>query len=161
MFEQALSGLSTINQLELLIPTSILAVMLVAISKSGFGGGLGGLGFPLMVLVLPPKLALAVFLPLTLLTDIWVIFVWRKFFIFEIIWMMVLGGMIGQLLCWVFFNYLDDKSILIFAINEMFYGTLDKPIIIDESIRLAKKFSSPDSYKFLNATLDKILKKGI
>ena len=45
MFEQALSGLSTINQLELLIPTSILAVMLVAISKSGFGGGLGGLGF--------------------------------------------------------------------------------------------------------------------
>ena len=56
---------------------------------------------------------------------------------------------------------LIDKSILIFAINEMFYGTLDKPIIIDESIRLAKKFSSPDSYKFLNATLDKILKKCI
>ena len=56
---------------------------------------------------------------------------------------------------------LIDKSILIFAINEMFYGTLDKPIIIDESIRLAKKFSSPDSYKFLNATLDKILKKGV
>ena len=56
---------------------------------------------------------------------------------------------------------LIDKSILIFAINEMFYGSLDKPIIIDESIRLAKKFSSPDSYKFLNATLDKILKKGI
>ena len=67
--------------LKILIPVSILAVMLVAISKSGFGGGLGGLGFPLMVLVLPPKLALAVFLPLTLLTDIWVTFVWRKFFI--------------------------------------------------------------------------------
>ena len=44
---------------------------------------------------------------------------------------------------------LIDKSILIFAINEMFYGDLDKPVIIDESIRLAKKFSSPDSYKFL------------
>ena len=56
---------------------------------------------------------------------------------------------------------LIDKSILLFAINEMFYGNLDTPIIIDESIRLAKKFSSPDSYKFLNATLDKILKKGI
>ena len=113
LVEQALEGLSIINQLEVLIPVSILAVMLVSISKSGFGGGLGGLGFPLMVLVLPPKLALAVFLPLTLLTDIWVIYVWRKFFIFEIIWMMVLGGMIGQLLCWIFFNYLDDKLILI------------------------------------------------
>ena len=38
------------------------AVFCVAISKSGFGGGLGGLGFPIMVLVLPPKFALAVFL---------------------------------------------------------------------------------------------------
>ena len=54
---------------------------------------------------------------------------------------------------------LIDKSILIFAINEINYGSLDKPIIIDESIRLAKKFSSPDSYKFLNAALDKIIKK--
>tara|TARA_Y100001970_G_scaffold83017_1_gene105085 strand:+ start:163 stop:576 length:414 start_codon:yes stop_codon:yes gene_type:complete len=56
---------------------------------------------------------------------------------------------------------LIDKSILIFAINEMVYGSIDKPIIIDESIRLAKKFSSPDSYKFLNAALDKIVKKNI
>ena len=54
---------------------------------------------------------------------------------------------------------LIDRSILIFAINEINYGSLDKPIIIDESIRLAKKFSSPDSYKFLNAALDKIIKK--
>ena len=56
---------------------------------------------------------------------------------------------------------LIDKSILIFAINEMMYGSIDKPIVIDESIRLAKKFSSPDSYKFLNAALDKIIKKNI
>ena len=39
MFEQALEGLGKINQLEVLIPVSILAVMLVSISKSGFGGG--------------------------------------------------------------------------------------------------------------------------
>ena len=113
MIEDTLNRLSLINELEILIPISILAVMLIAISKSGFGGGLGGLGFPLIVLVLPPKLALAVFLPLTLLIDIWIIFIWRKFFIFEIIWMMVLGGMIGQIFGWIFFNYFDDKSILI------------------------------------------------
>ena len=29
---------------------------------------------------------------------------------------------------------------------------------IDESLRLSKKFSSPDSYKFINAGLDKFLK---
>ena len=53
---------------------------------------------------------------------------------------------------------LIDKSILYFALNEMIYGHLDKPVIIDESLRLSKKFSSPESYKFINANLDKFLK---
>ena len=53
---------------------------------------------------------------------------------------------------------LIDKSILYFAINEMLYGDLDKPVALDESLRLSKKFSSPDSYKFINASLDKFLK---
>jgi N utilization substance protein B len=53
---------------------------------------------------------------------------------------------------------LIDKSILYFAINEMLFGELDKPIVIDESLRLSKKFSSPDSYKFINVSLDKFLK---
>ena len=53
---------------------------------------------------------------------------------------------------------LIDKSILYFAINEMIYGDLDKLVVIDEALRLSKKFSSPDSYKFINANLDKYLK---
>ena len=53
---------------------------------------------------------------------------------------------------------LIDKSILFFAINEMLFGNLDKPVAIDESLRLSKKFSSPDSYKFINVSLDKFLK---
>ena len=55
---------------------------------------------------------------------------------------------------------LIDKSILYFAINEMLFGELDKPVTIDESLRLSKKFSSPDSYKFINASLDKFLKSS-
>ena len=39
-----------------------------------------------------------------------------------------------------------DKSVLYFAINEMINGDLDKPVVIDESLRLSKKFSSPVSY---------------
>ena len=53
-----------------------------------------------------------------------------------------------------------DKSILCFAINEMLYGELDKPVIIDESLRLSKKFSNPESYKFINVALDKFLKNN-
>ena len=55
---------------------------------------------------------------------------------------------------------LVDKSILYFAINEILYGELDKLITIDESIRLSKKFSNPESYKFINAALDKFLKNN-
>ena len=51
-----------------------------------------------------------------------------------------------------------DKSIMYFAINEMITGDLDKLVVIDESLRLSKKFSSPESYKFINASLDKYLK---
>ena len=51
-----------------------------------------------------------------------------------------------------------DKSIMYFAINEMIIGDLDKLVVIDESLRLSKKFSSPESYKFINASLDKYLK---
>ena len=54
---------------------------------------------------------------------------------------------------------LMDKAILYFALNEMIYGTLDKPVVIDEALRLSKKFSNPDSYKFINANLDKFLKQ--
>ena len=53
---------------------------------------------------------------------------------------------------------LIDKSILFFAINEMLFGNIDKPVAIDESLRLSKKFSSPESYKFINVSLDKFFK---
>ena len=53
---------------------------------------------------------------------------------------------------------LIDKSIMYFAINEFLNGELDGPLIIDESLRLSKKFSNPESYKFINTYLDKFLK---
>ena len=52
---------------------------------------------------------------------------------------------------------LIDKSIMYFAINEFLSDELDGPLIIDESLRLSKKFSSPESYKFINTYLDKFL----
>ena len=43
----------------------------------------------------------------------------------------------------------------------MLFGELDKPVVIDEALRLSKKFSSQDSYKFINVSLDKFLKSII
>ena len=53
-----------------------------------------------------------------------------------------------------------DEAIIWLGIVEVRANELDHPIVIDECIRLAKKFSNPNSYKFVNAKLDEWLKKG-
>ena len=50
-----------------------------------------------------------------------------------------------------------DCSILYLAIWEFLYlKEVPKKVIINESVLLAKKFSSEDSFKFINKILDKI-----
>ena len=66
-----------------------------------------------MVLAFPPKLAIAILLPLYLITDIFVAYTWRKFPVLKILKLMVLGGLLGQVLGWICFEYLEDKYILI------------------------------------------------
>ena len=53
-----------------------------------------------------------------------------------------------------------DEAILWLGIVEIRANELDHPIVINECIRLAKKFSNPNSYKFINAKLDEWLKKN-
>ena len=51
-----------------------------------------------------------------------------------------------------------DEAIIWLGIVEIRANELDHPIVIDECIRLAKKFSNPNSYKFVIAKLDEWLK---
>ena len=48
-----------------------------------------------------------------------------------------------------------ELAILKQAIYEINNSSLDKPIIISEAIRLAKRFGQDSSHKFVNALLDK------
>ena len=48
-----------------------------------------------------------------------------------------------------------ELAILKQAIYEIKKGNLDKPVIISEAIRLAKRFGQDSSHKFVNALLDK------
>ena len=51
-----------------------------------------------------------------------------------------------------------DEAILWLGIVEIRANELAHPVVIDECIRLAKNFSNPNSYKFVNAKLDDWLK---
>ncbi|MGN6464006.1 MAG: sulfite exporter TauE/SafE family protein [Rhizobiaceae bacterium] len=56
---------------------AIPAVLLVGLSKGGFGGALGVIGVPMMALVLPPVQAAAILLPILVLMDIAALWAWR------------------------------------------------------------------------------------
>ena len=53
-----------------------------------------------------------------------------------------------------------ELSILYLALYEISQSKLDKPIIINEAIKLAKKFGQNSSHKFINAVLDQVIKNS-
>ena len=51
-----------------------------------------------------------------------------------------------------------ELSILYLALYEISQSKLDRPIIINEAIKLAKKFGQNSSHKFINAVLDQAIR---
>jgi len=50
-----------------------------------------------------------------------------------------------------------EENILLIIMAESILDETPREILIDEGVRLSKKFCSENSYKFINATLEKIL----
>jgi len=76
---------------------SVLATLLIAFSKAGFGGGPGVLATPMMMAVSKSTTAIAVMLPIMILCDIFCVAIYRK----KCVWSKVfslLSGFIGGLL---------------------------------------------------------------
>ena len=106
---------------------AVLAVLAVSISKAGFGGAMGSFSVPILIFVLPPKLALGVLLPLFLVTDVWVVYIWRSMLDKHILLTMCAFGVIGEIVGWLIFDYLNDQILtgligLIAIITAFNYG---------------------------------------
>ena len=52
-----------------------------------------------------------------------------------------------------------ERNVLRLAVYELLNNDLDKPIVINESIRLTKKYGAAEGYKYVNALIDKIAKE--
>ena len=52
-----------------------------------------------------------------------------------------------------------ERNVLRIAVYELLANDLDKPIVINESIRLTKKYGAAEGYKYVNALIDKIAKE--
>ena len=79
---------------------------------------MGSLSVPILLFALPPKLAIGVLLPLFLVTDVWVVYLWRKMIDKRILLFMCAFGLIGEVVGWLLFDYLNDKLLKSFYAHE-------------------------------------------
>ena len=77
------------------------AVILVGLSKGGFGGATALLGVPLMALVMPPVQAAAIMLPVLIVMDIATLWNWRGYRDTKLLFSMLPGGLIGIGIGWM------------------------------------------------------------
>ena len=54
-----------------------------------------------------------------------------------------------------------ERNILRMSLFELMNNKINDVIVINEAIRLSKKFGSSEGYKFVNAILDKLIKGGL
>jgi len=71
------------------------AVILVGLSKGGFGGAVGFVGVPLMALVMSPVQAAAILLPILCLMDLVSVWTWRGVYDGKVLRSMMPGAMLG------------------------------------------------------------------
>ena len=90
---------------------SAVAIVLVGISKSGFGGALGFIAVPTMALFISPFSALAILLPILCCMDLYALWQhWQKWSR-EVVRVIVLGGLLGVLVGGLSFLLWDSQSI--------------------------------------------------
>jgi uncharacterized membrane protein YfcA len=92
---------------------AILAVLMIGISKSGFGSALAVFGVPLMAMVMPPAQAAAIVLPLLILLDLFNLFHYRSRFDRKNFFILLPSSIIGVLIGTLTFQYLTDAHIRI------------------------------------------------
>lgn len=80
---------------------AIPAVILVGLSKGGFGGAVGFVGVPLMALAMPPVQAAAILLPILCLMDIVSVWTWWGVYDRKMLVDMMPGAVIGIGLGWL------------------------------------------------------------
>ena len=91
--------------------TAIPAVLLMGLSKSGFGAGLGALAVPLMALVTPVPQSAALLMPAMLLIDIVSVAAFRRDVDKSLLKLLIPFGLLGTLVGTLLFRVLDGRTV--------------------------------------------------
>lgn len=115
---------------------TIPAVLLLGISKSGFGAGFGSLAVPMMALAVTVPDAAAILMPVLLVMDILGMAAFRKDFDMKLLRFLLPWGLVGIVMGALLFRALDSRTVagivgvftlLFLAQRLLFPPTLDSP----------------------------------
>ncbi len=112
---------------------AVLAVFIVALSKSGLVGSLGLVAVPMLSLVMPARDAAGMMLPLLLVMDAIAVWTYRKDCDWRILKIMLPGAMLGTLIGWALWTVVSDAMVLLFV------GIITLLFILDALLPLRKK----------------------
>jgi uncharacterized membrane protein YfcA len=115
------------------VTIAVIAVLVVGLSKAGLLGGLGVVGVPLLTLVMAPREAAGMMLPVLLCMDAVAIWMYRKECDWSLIRIMLPGAAIGTLLGWAFWAVVSDSAVLLMV------GVVTLLFVLDAILPLRKK----------------------
>ena len=87
------------------------AVLLMGLSKSGFGSGFGSLAVPIMALAVAVPQAAAIFMPILLLMDVLGITAFRKHFQWSLLKRLIPLGLMGTVVGTLTFKHLSPPAV--------------------------------------------------
>ena len=115
------------------VSVTVLAVLIVGLSKAGLLGSLGVVGVPLLTLVMPARDAAGMMLPVLLAMDVIAVYAYRKQFSWHILKIMLPGAAVGTLLGWALWSVVSDAMVLLFV------GVITLLFVLDAILPLRKK----------------------
>ncbi|AVF04145.1 MULTISPECIES: sulfite exporter TauE/SafE family protein [Devosia] len=115
------------------VTIAVIAVLVVGLSKAGLLGGLGVVGVPLLTLVMAPREAAGMMLPVLLCMDAVAIWMYRKECDWILIRIMLPGAAIGTLLGWALWAVVSDAVVLLMV------GVVTLLFVLDAILPLRKK----------------------
>ena len=115
------------------VAIAVAAVLIVGLSKAGLLGGLGVVGVPLLTLVMAPRDAAGMMLPVLLCMDAVAIWMYRKECDWSLLKIMLPGAAIGTLVGWALWAVVSDAVVLLMV------GVVTLIFVADAILPLRKK----------------------
>lgn len=110
-----------------------LAVFIVGLSKAGLAAGMGVAAVPILTLVMDARDAAGMMLPLLLVMDALVIFVYRREMDWRVFWLLIPGAMVGTGIGWALSAVVSEAAV------RLLIGLITLLFVLDAWLPLRKR----------------------